>query len=83
MRVDSGSMLQAGLEGMRAGQQQATDAAKRIANYGAKEQAEGVNPGDFAKDAVELKLGENQVKASANVVKAADRSLGAMIDTFA
>lgn len=83
MRIDSGSMMQAGLEGIRNGQSQMTDAAKRIANYGAKENAEAPNPGDFAKDAIDLKQSEIQVKASAKVVKAADRSLGALVDTFA
>ena len=81
MRVDSGSMLYTGLEGIRNGQQQASEAGSRIARAGSDGQ--GFDAGNFARDAVELKSGENQVKASASVVKAADRALGALVDTFA
>ena len=79
MGVDSA--LQAGISGIKSGQDLAAQAADRIAKAGSSDTDNQTN--DVVENVVDLKKGENQVKASAAVVKAADESLGAFIDVLA
>lgn len=66
------SIMLRGAQGIQAGVNRSEGAAGRIAG--------GVDSGDFAASMVGLRSSEIQVKASANVVKAADEMLGTLID---
>ena len=61
---------------MQAGIQQAGQAAAKIAD------AANNNDTPLSHSVVDLLQAEHQVKASAQVVKTADETLGAMIDIF-
>lgn len=71
-------LLSTGLSGVREGIQRANDAAARIAENGA-----GGNLSELTEAVVELRAAELQVKASARVIEAADRTLGSVIDILA
>ncbi|MBK8970293.1 MAG: flagellar biosynthesis protein FlgE [Hahellaceae bacterium] len=74
--------LQSGLGGIQEGMRRMEKAAGEIARAAQPTNAE--NPeqksGDLAEPLVELKLYENNVKASAKVVKTADEVLGTLLD---
>jgi|GEM_PF-2311098 len=63
MKITPGSALNSALSGMQAGKDQVADAAHRVARSGS-------DGGESLTQAmVDLKLGENQVKANAAVFK--------------
>lgn len=93
------SAFSAGVQGFQNAQQQASEAAANIANAtsspatdnlaaenvnatsqlaGSSEQVINVN-----QEVVDLKVAEHQAKASAQVIKSADESLGTLIDVTA
>lgn len=72
------SVLSAGVQGVQAGLSRATAAAGDIARAGST----GENV-DLATSLVDLKIGEQQVKASATVIRSADEMLGTLIDVRA
>tara|TARA_B110000879_G_C10944005_1_gene420964 strand:- start:356 stop:580 length:225 start_codon:yes stop_codon:yes gene_type:complete len=72
----SNSLLQIGATAMQAGIQQAGQAAAKIAD------AANNNDTPLSHSVVDLLQAEHQVKASAQVLKTADETLGAMIDIF-
>lgn len=76
-----GSALGAGVQGVHSGIQRASEAAVAIA-AGPPANREG-EAADLASSLVELKLGEQQVVASTQVVKSADEMIGTLIDTLA
>jgi len=78
--VMANSLLQLGSAGIQMGLQQAGHAAADIA--GAVHDNH-LNNGALASSAVDLLQAEHHVKASAQMVRAADELLGAFIDTFA
>jgi hypothetical protein len=67
-----------GLTGIQNGLANMNASAQRIANYGTDEGANTL--GDVAADMVGLKQSELQVKASAEVVKSANETLGSLLD---
>lgn len=67
------SLLSTGVHGIQAGLSRANQAASDIAHFGSE-----VN--DLATPLVDLKLSELTVKASAAVIKAADETVGTLID---
>lgn len=69
------SVLSTGVQGVQAGMNRANQAAGDIARFGTTEQN-----GDLATPLVELKVSEQQVKASAAVIKSADEMMGTLID---
>ena len=74
----SGSItLDSSLAGIRSGLSGLQKAASEIASTETMTQG---NPKDLAKSLVDLKVYELQVKASAQVVKAADEMLGTLLD---
>lgn len=77
------SALAAGLQGVQTGIANANQAARDIANAATarpgEQQGKDVNA-TITQAAVELKVSENQVKASAAVVRTADEVLGTLID---
>ncbi len=81
---DVGSVLSIGVSGIQSGLQNAQKAAEDIVKVGMKPEAgtEKDALGDLTQAAVELKTSEIQVKASAEVVKTADKMMGAIIDTL-
>ena len=72
----SNTLLQLGTTGMQAGMQQASQAAAEIAGVAKN------NDVSLSHSVVDLLQAENQVKASAQVVKAANQMMGTMIDIF-
>lgn len=72
------SVMSTGVQGLQAGFSRANQAAGEIARAGS-----GSGEGDLATSLVDLKVSEQQVKASAAVVKTADDMLGTLIDTMA
>ena len=72
----SNSLLQVGASAMQAGIQQASQAAAEITGVANN------NDTSLSDSVVELLQAENQVKASAQVVKTADQLMGSMIDLF-
>ena len=73
------SVLATGVAGVQAGLQQAQKAAETIASAGTTEpEANALT--SLTEAAVELKLSETQVKASAAVIKTADEMIGTLID---
>jgi flagellar hook protein FlgE len=72
------SVMSTGVQGLQAGFGRANQAAGEIARAGQPESG-----GDLASSLVDLKVSENQVKASAAVIKTADEMLGTLIDTMA
>lgn len=76
--VSPGSVLSTGVQGLQAGIGRANQAAGQIARAGTSQEG-----GDLATSLVDLKASEQQVKASAAVIKTADDMLGTLIDTLA
>lgn len=72
----SNSILQLGATAMQAGIQQAGQAAAEIADV------TNNNDTSLTQSVVGLLQAEHQVRASAQVIKAADQMMGAMIDIF-
>ena len=70
------SSINSALNGIHAGTERVQRAAAQIAGAGSA-------AGDLATPLVELKVGEFQVKASVQVIKAADQMLGSLIDITA
>ncbi len=77
-----GSVLQTGINGIQRGVGQANQAASDIAKTGIDKSNDNVTT-DIAESAVDLKMSEIQVKASAKVVRAADEMLGTILDITA
>lgn len=75
------STLQVGLAGMQAGLQQSQKSASQIAVQST--QPNGTDPGGLVEAAVGLIQAENQVAASAEVVKVSDDILGTLLDVRA
>jgi glutamine synthetase len=79
------SVLSAGLQGIQSGVNAARQAAEDIGR--ATTTATSTDNDEVAEDiteaAVELKISERQVQASATVVKTADEVLGTLLDTSA
>ncbi|MFA7555373.1 MAG: hypothetical protein WCY88_14075 [Spongiibacteraceae bacterium] len=73
------SVLSAGYQGIQSGLSATRTAAENINKAVASERPDTLN--DLTKAAVELKVGERQVQASAEVVKTADEVLGTLLDT--
>lgn len=71
------SAMSSGVQGLQAGLGRANQAAGEIARSGT------TGGGDLATPLVDLKVSEQQVKASAAVIKTADDMLGTLIDTMA
>ena len=69
------SVLSTGVQGVQGGMSRANQAAGEIARFGTTEQ-----DGDLATPLVNLKISEQQVKASAAVIKTADEMVGTLID---
>ena len=69
------SISQSGLMGIQRGLQQVTDAASNIATS-----VGDINAADLASNIVELKLGEQQVEASAMAIKVEDQVRGTLLD---
>lgn len=69
------SVLSTGIQGVQAGISRANQAAGEIARAGTTDQN-----GDLLTPIVNLKISEQQVKASAAVIKAADEMVGTLID---
>lgn len=78
MSVSMNSVMSTGMQGLQAGLGRANQAAGDIARAGTTS-----SDGDLASSMVDLKVSEQQVKASAAVVKTADDMLGTLIDTTA
>jgi flagellar hook protein FlgE len=72
------SVLSSGVQGLQAGLGRANQAAGQIARAGT-----GSDGGDLTTSLVDLKSSEQQVKASAAVIRTADDMLGTLIDTLA
>jgi hypothetical protein len=73
--------MSTGIQGLQAGFGRANQAAGEIARAGTT--ADTAGKGDLATSLVDLKVSEQQVKASAAVIKTADDMLGTLIDTMA
>jgi flagellar hook protein FlgE len=69
--------LSTGLNGIRAGLEGLQRTASQIAS---KDAMQAGSTSDLAKSMIDLKVHTNQVDASAQVVKAADRMLGTLLD---
>lgn len=76
------AVLAAGVKGVQTGMNQTARAAQDIARGSV---ATAGDPGapDMITAAVNLKLGERQVEASAAVIRTADQILGTLLDTRA
>ena len=74
--MTNNSLLQVGASAMQAGIQQASQAAAEITGVANN------NDASLSDSVVALLQAENQVKASAQVVKTADQLMGSMIDLF-
>jgi flagellar hook protein FlgE len=69
------SLSQSALTGIQRGLQQVTDAASEIATADRT-----IDVGDLASSLVDLKMGQQQVEASAKVVKVDDQLRGTLLD---
>lgn len=74
-----GSVLQTGINGIQRGMRGANEAASDIAKVGIEPTGDNATT-EIADAAVNLKLSELQVKASARVVQAADDMIGSILD---
>ena len=74
------SSLQAGSNGMQNGMSQFQKSAERIASQSIQEK--GTDLSDMAKAQVDMIAAEQQVTASAKVVKASDGMIGSLIDVM-
>ena len=72
--------LQAGLQGVQHGQAGMVEAANEIAKASSQPLSKSSN---IVESMVDLKLYEQTVEASLQVVKAADESLGTLLDAMA
>ncbi len=77
----SDSILQAGLQGVRTGIDQFGRAAGQIAS--ASNSSSSTNSSSIAENLVEIKQAQQSVAASAAVIKAADETLGSLLDKLA
>jgi len=69
------SLSQSAVTGIQRGLQQATDAASKIASAD-----RGIDLADLATSLVDLKLGQQQVEASAKVLQVEDQLRGSLLD---
>ena len=69
------SISQSGLTGIQRGLQQVTDAASNIAMA-----VNDIDAADLATNLVELKIGKQQVEASAKVIQVDDQIRGTLLD---
>lgn len=76
----SDSILQAGLQGVRTGIDQFGRAAGQIASAS---NSSSSNSSSIAESLVEVKQAQQSVAASAAVIKAADETLGSLLDKLA
>lgn len=74
----SSSLLSIGTQGIQAGYARANEAAGNIVKSGTQNADD--SSVDLATSIVDLKRGEQQVKASAAVVRTADDLIGTLID---
>lgn len=72
------SISQSGLTGIQRGMQQVTDAASNIATS-----VIDIDAADLATNMVDLKMGEQQVEASAKILKVDDQLRGTILDILA
>ncbi|MBK1618394.1 hypothetical protein CKO42_08070 [Lamprobacter modestohalophilus] len=74
----------AGLLGLQRGFQTVSHAAGNIARHTSDFEANGARgaEADLAQELVSQRIGQRQTEASAQVVKAADETLGTLIDLF-
>ncbi len=70
------SISQSAVTGIQRGLQQVTNAASNIATAN-----RNIDPADLATSIVDLKLGQLQVEASANILKVDDQLKGSLLDT--
>jgi len=77
------SVLSSGVSGIQRGIETAREAASDIARAGTVEPENAATVPDLAESAVKLIQSEQQVAASAAVVRTADELLGTIIDTKA
>lgn len=69
------SVLSSGFQGIQTGIGRTDQAGARIAGLGAN-----IDSGNLAPPLIDLKVGEFQVKAAAEVVKTGDQMLGTLIN---
>ncbi len=69
------SIMSSGLQGIQSGINRASRAGGQIAGVALSGEV-----GDMTASLIDLKIGELQVKASANVIKVGDQMLGSLID---
>jgi flagellar hook protein FlgE len=69
------SLSQSALTGIQRGLQQTTDAASKIATAD-----RGIDLAELATSIVDLKLGQQQVEASAKVLQVEDQLIGSLLD---
>lgn len=74
------SVLGAGLAGINTGIRNAQEAAQTIARAGTTEAESSDTGTDLVEAIVDLKISEQQVKASAAVIRTADEIIGSIID---
>jgi flagellar hook protein FlgE len=76
--------LDNGLLGLQRGFQTVTTASGNIARHTSGSEANGARgaEADLAQELVSQRVGQRQTEASAQVVKAADETLGTLIDLF-
>ena len=74
------SALQTGLQGVQRGQEGLVQAANEIVQNTTDDSVDG---GNIVEPIMDLKLYEQTVKASLQVVKSADEALGTLLDTMA
>ena len=77
-----GSILGTGLEGINRAMQGMQRNAEAITQMGSgsEDQVDHANTGDLAKEMVEMKQNELQVKASAKVIESAGETIGTLLD---
>jgi len=76
--------LDNGLLGLQRGFQTVTTTSGNIARHTSGSEAHGARgaEADLAQELVSQRVGQRQTEASAQVVKAADETLGSLIDLF-
>ena len=77
----SDSILQAGLQGVRAGIDQFGRAAGQVASV--SNSSSSNNSNSIAENLLEVKQAQQSVAASAAMIKAADETLGSLLDKLA
>lgn len=76
----SNTILVNGLSGVRSGLSRFDQAAANIAARGSRSES---RPDSLAKELIEIKQAQTQVKASAAVIKTANQTVGTLLDVFA